>query len=403
MSAPNDFSNFTSLSFLGMVKANQKDYVLSVDYCAFMVAIMIARHTVNNSNLSIQWSAEELSENLNLLTHTQSANFFVHPHALKHGLTIFQKQINKRGMLAIPDATLSKAIPEFFDQHSILRSVEVRFVGYYEAPENESEKELLDRIKVIRDDLLCKNNYHPSTHSTPASAFGDLYLPTVKQILNKNKPSTKIEPLEIKPRITRKSPSKLKRRALKVSAQKIVKSATRDFGAKHALFYLESAVKEESNRKRKLDAISDVVNDDDDNSDEAEERYDYISLVDINEDDRVVQAMTDIPDKYINFSEEDIKLVLTLFNAVKLVVVERDYKYVRSETARITSENINTIPYYSQISSRTITRWNEVRDKNKEKPGRKISEKFEREIWGNLMLCVFEKKNEEVRDITLNI
>ena len=253
-----------------MVKAKQKDYVLSVGYCAFMVAIMIARHTVNNSNLRIQWSAEELSEKLNLLTHTLSANFFVHPHALKHGLTIFQKQINKRGILAIPDATSLKAVPEFFDQDSILISVEVKFVGYYEAPENESEEELLGRIKTIRDDLLCKNNYHPSSHSTPASAFGDLYLPTVKKNLYKSQPRSKIAPLEIKPRIARKSPIKLKRRALKINAQTLVKSAVRDFGAKHALYYLESAVKEESNRKRKLDANSEDVNNDDDNNDDNE-------------------------------------------------------------------------------------------------------------------------------------
>ena len=400
MSAPNDFSNFTSLSFLGMVKANQKDYVLSVDYCAFMVAIMIARHTVNNFNLRIQWSAEELSENLNSLTHTQSANFFVHPHALKHGLTIFQKQINKRGMLAIPDATLSKAVPEFFDQNSILRSVEVRFVGYYEAPENESEKVLLDRIKGIRDDLLCKNNYHPSTHSTPASAFGDLYLPTVKKNLYQNQPRTKIAPLGIKPRIARKSPTKLQRRALKINAQTLVSSAVRDFGPKHALHYLESAVKEESNRKRKLDANSEEVNNYDDNG--IEERYDDISLVDITDDDRVVEAVSDIPDKYINFGEEDVKIVLAVFDAVKVVVVEREYKYIRTQSARITCEIMHSIPYYSQISSRTILRWNDVRDRNKEKPGRKISEKFESEVWGNLMLRVFQKKNDEVRNTTIN-
>ena len=59
---------------------------------------------------------------------------------------------------------------------------------------------------------------------------------------------------------------------------------------------------------------------------------------------------------------------------------------------------MHSIPYYSQISSRTILRWNDVRDRNKEKPGRKISEEFEAEVWGNLMLCVFEKKNDEVRN-----
>ena len=87
---------------------------------------------------------------------------------------------------------------------------------------------------------------------------------------------------------------------------------------------------------------------------------------------------------------------------MKIVVVEREYKYIRTQAARITSEIMLNIPYYSQISSRTVLHWNDVRDRNKEKPGRKISEEFEAEGWGNLMLCVFERKNDEVRNTTLN-
>ena len=163
---------------------------------------------------------------------------------------------------------------------------------------------------------------------------------------------------------------------------------------------MESAVKEESNRKRKLDANSEEVNNYDDNYDDngTEERYDDISLVDITDDHRVVEAVSDIPDKYINFGEEDVKIVLAVFEAVKVIVVEREYKYIRTQSARIASEIMHSIPYYSQISSRTILRWNDVRDRNKEKPGRKISEEFESEVWINLMLCAFEKKNDEVRN-----
>lgn len=40
-----------------------------------------------------------------------------------------------------------------------------------------------------------------------------------------------------------------------------------------------------------------------------------------------------------------------------------------------------------------------MKDKECEKPGRKTNEKFESEVWGKLMLCIFEKANEDVSAI----
>ena len=40
-----------------------------------------------------------------------------------------------------------------------------------------------------------------------------------------------------------------------------------------------------------------------------------------------------------------------------------------------------------------------MNDKECEKPGKKINEKFESEVWGKLMLCIFEKANEDVSAI----
>ena len=37
-----------------------------------------------------------------------------------------------------------------------------------------------------------------------------------------------------------------------------------------------------------------------------------------------------------------------------------------------------------------------MKDKESEKPGRKINKKIESEVWGKLMLCIFEKANEDV-------
>ena len=53
--------------------------------------------------------------------------------------------------------------------------------------------------------------------------------------------------------------------------------------------------------------------------------------------------------------------------------------------------------YYSTITARTIDRWFSLSKNEKNKSGRKINTNFEAEVWGNLMMCVFEKnENKEV-------
>ena len=58
---------------------------------------------------------------------------------------------------------------------------------------------------------------------------------------------------------------------------------------------------------------------------------------------------------------------------------------------------LSEINCYSTIKARTILRWYSVKDKIDKKSGPKIIANFESEIWGNLMLCIFEKEQEEVR------
>ena len=56
-----------------------------------------------------------------------------------------------------------------------------------------------------------------------------------------------------KKRVVRKSPSKLRQKAINLSTSKLVKSLEGEFGEKHSLFYLESALKIASKRKIKHD------------------------------------------------------------------------------------------------------------------------------------------------------
>jgi hypothetical protein len=87
---------------------------------------------------------------------------------------------------------------------------------------------------------------------------------------------------------------------------------------------------------------------------------------------------------------------LDLFDVVKEVAVRRDYKDVINTSISTTAQILSEFPYYSQASERTINRWHTNRDRCNIKPGRKVNEKFESEVWGNLMLCIFENSENEV-------
>ena len=57
------------------MKGPTHNYQLSVDYCAFMVAILLGRHEVNIGNYDIKWSADELAPKLNSLPYAKTANY----------------------------------------------------------------------------------------------------------------------------------------------------------------------------------------------------------------------------------------------------------------------------------------------------------------------------------------
>ena len=354
---------------------------------------MLVRFEERLFSCEVQWTATDISEILNKQPSSQSADLYVNCAALSHGLSLFQKQLNKMGLVAVPVATLSKAIPDFFDLIGAQRIIEVRFSSYSNnPPKNESISNLIERMVAIRNSLLLKNNYDCSPYSSPSSVFGNLHYPMIQKILNKKNTDQK------KHRVVRKSPSKLRKKAIRTSTGILVKSAEKEFGEKHSLFYLQSAVKIASDRKRKFDARDD--DDKENNIEESEDEEGELELDMINDnfenDDKIIQATADLPRKYIVFGEEDQNNMLNLLEIVREVASRRDYKEVNNISISATAQILSEFPYYSQASERTLNRWYTSRDITSNKPGRKINEKFESEVWGNLMLCIFEKNGNEV-------
>ena len=366
-----------------------------------MVAGVLARYDSTVANSKTQWTAGDLSEQMNKdLTYTSAttADLYIDPIALSHGMSLFQKQLNKLGLDAIIVSTSSKSVPDFFVLIGAQRTIEIQFGTYVNnRPDNEAFSGLIDRMVLIRDSSLLKNNYEKSSHQSPSSVYGKLFMPVMRSMIKK---STTIK----KSRVVRKSPSKLRQRAINLSTTKLVRSLEGEFGEKHSLFYLESAIKIASKRKTRYDEKiansaeneNEIENDNQSEIEECNNEVEKCKMINetFENDEKIIKAITHLPRKYVVFCEDDRTNALHLFEVVRAVALDREYKDVHDTSALATAALLSEIPYYSQISERTIRRWDKEQDKKK--PGRKISEVFESEVWGNLMMCVFEQNNNEV-------
>ena len=196
------------------MKAKAKEYELVIDYCAFMVAIVLARHVVTLGNINDQWSAEELAATLNILEYSDTPNLRVHSLALKHGMQLFTRSISKRGHTTVLMLDADKAPPEYFTLEASARSTEIVFVSLNSPRETESQDCLMSRVELIRNEIMKKSNYGVSSHHTAGSVFAALYLPIITKIETVIVADDEENKTPKSQLITRKSPSKLSRRAL---------------------------------------------------------------------------------------------------------------------------------------------------------------------------------------------
>ena len=159
------------------MKSIVKDYNLTIDYCAFMVAIVIICQEVNSTNARLQWCAEELAGITNALPRAQHADFHVNPLALKQELLLFKRYLTVWGISAMEIYQEDRRTLDFFHRGESRRSVELKFGTYQSLNEEKSNSEVLNEIMKMRDKLLLLGGYEKSIHETPCSLFGVLYLP----------------------------------------------------------------------------------------------------------------------------------------------------------------------------------------------------------------------------------
>ena len=216
-----------------------KEYLPEIDYSSFMLAIVLARHKVDEANVDQQWSAEELSIKMNNLPWGNTANFGVNSVALKHGMNLFSAGLRRRSVSRITMFHRDKSLSPYFSLEGRIRSTEIKFSSYY-CPPMRDIADLLSAIREIRDDLLQRSNYPASVHCSAAAVLGTLHFKPFKNRLD-------IETVR-----KRKSPDKLGQRMININRNKLINEIDKSFGEKHSIFYLESALKKAKKRVKKM-------------------------------------------------------------------------------------------------------------------------------------------------------
>ena len=121
---------------------------------------------------------------------------------------------------------------------------------------------------------------------------------------------------------------------------------------------------------------------------EPEEEQDFKS--DIIQEESVQRFIAKMPTKNIILTKEDKSQILGLFDVIKEAVIEKGSVNINTTAASITKRVLIKKPYYSHIRTKDTKRWCSKREKKRERGGRKINGIFESEVWGNLVLGIFE-------------
>lgn len=136
-----------------------KPYDVHVDYCTFMVAIVMSRIIIDDDDIGRQWCAEELSEKLNIMPWSDSADFYVDSIALKHGLCIFKKLIQNRGVNTIEVFKEDRGLSTYYNLRKSRRSVELKFITCRPINEVSTSNNILNDIIRLQDAIAKQYKY----------------------------------------------------------------------------------------------------------------------------------------------------------------------------------------------------------------------------------------------------
>lgn len=383
------------IEFLSMVK-DVKVASLPIEYCAFMVAIMITRFKLDSQMPNVQQSAEKVAEKLNSLEFGQKGNYFVVPAALHHGLFLFKRALESLGFEIIEMNGKEKQLVDWSTLSGGKRGYEVKFPHFDAvslAPEY-TEISLNDAILTNRDLLLFKANFTKSSYLSCSSLFLDLFVDIKNVVKNEGSFLSPTTEAVISTFKVRKPIDELSERSIKNNGKRILEYVENFYGIEDAELYITAAYDLVVKKNRKNGTPETRILPFLEHEREKKElKYDEELF---ENDMRVVNALQKIKKKNVTMSVEEKFQILTVFDAVRAVLSEIDISDIDNETAIATFKLIQSYNGLCNISLRSIVRLNTCRDMILKQRGKKIDLDFESEVWGNLMLCYYETGHNEV-------
>lgn len=369
---------------MSILLQNTTDNALSCEYCAFTVAIALVWHPWQPKDVRTQWNHKTLSTRISAGQYGSNVNFVVNPAALHQGLFLFKKALTSLSHEIVPMRGRKGVmnIESFMDLPERSKGLDIIFI--WVERDATTLPEVLESVRKKANDLLTNSGFRESRFCSLEELAAYLWQQSLL---------VKPEEDEATDSRRRKIASEMGSKMLGTYGKQINEYVTATLclhDTDSSALYLEAALKESLKDNNNLDSIT--------KRKRIEETIDDVylkRLAAIAEDPRVVQSVLLYPKRNIVFTSAEKDLVLCLFDVIMKVIIE-DVTGNDSEivllAATVTKKVLNNHPIFSELIVGTIERWHSNRGNVSNRPGRKIYQNFEAEIWSRLLIYEFENK-----------
>jgi hypothetical protein len=341
-------------------------------------------HPWQSNDVRTQWNPESLSAAICLGEFGAHVSFNVNPLALHQGFYLFKKALTLLSHLVVPMGGKKGVmnIASFMDLPERSKGLNIVFV--WEERGSLSHEEVLERVLVKANYLLTNTGFGKSRFSSLAELGCHLWQQSMIV-----RPDVEVESTCKR----RKTASELGSKMLSSYGKQINEYVTTTLcldETDSSTLYLEAAMKESYKDLSNLDSVSKKIF-----SDETVDTLYSEVFAKVMQDQRVVDSLSLYPKKNIVFSSDEKDLVLCLFDVIMKVMIEditEDNPRITYLAATVTKKILAKHPIFSELIVSTIERWHENRGTVTNKPGKKIYQNFEAEIWGKLLIFEFENQ-----------
>lgn len=366
-----------------------KELTLDIELCAYMLAIVIERHEISAENEICYFTAEELALEANSHNVEMSSEFCVLEAAVHQGMRLFKKGLEASGLIMdvlYPTLKGSQAMSEFGALRSFNNGWKVKFTNTTE----KDEATLRQRILKTRDSILGLSLYNASQYTDMRVIIHEMHMAIPDE-------SFQSPPHAVK---HRKKFSELGKRQMNDIVDDVINKVNSEYSSDglDSNVLMKTIIKVAGKKQKTYSGIVNNLrydNTDDIEEDDIRENVnEIISLIDLNENILILDALEKIKEKKINYSEEEKRTVIDLFEKTKLyyenIGSTQSYFYIATKV----KELLLNYSGYCSLVPQNIRNWYIHKDNRNKKKGKKIVEAFEAEVLGNVMICIMEKQNE---------